>query len=88
MISIRDIGNIRKPIVMNTHDMWPFCGAEHLSFNNRWEEGYSKNNRPSDESGYDLNKYIWNLKKNIGRSHFILFLLADGLQNAYKKAHL
>ncbi len=63
MISIRDIGNIRKPIVMNTHDMWPFCGAEHLSFNIRWEEGYSKNNRPIDESGYDLNKYIWKLKK-------------------------
>ena len=63
MISIRDVGNIRKPVVMNTHDMWPFCGAEHLSFDIRWEEGYSKNNRPSDESGYDLNRYIWNLKK-------------------------
>ena len=66
MISIKNIGEITKPILMNTHDMWPFCGAEHLSFDKRWEEGYLKNNRPYHESGYDLNRYIWKLKKDIG----------------------
>ena len=63
MISIKNIGEITKPILMNTHDMWPFCGAEHLSFDKRWEEGYLKDNRPYNESGYDLNRYIWKLKK-------------------------
>ena len=63
MISIKNIGEIKKPVLMNTHDMWAFCGAEHLSFDKRWKEGYLKNNRPDDESGYDLNRYIWKLKK-------------------------
>ena len=62
-----------------------FCGAEHLSFEKRWEEGYLKNNRPDNESGYDLNKYIWQLKKNIGKNLFILFLLVSGWHNALRK---
>ena len=36
MISIKNIGEIKKPVLMNTHDMWAFCGAEHLSFDKRW----------------------------------------------------
>ena len=57
MISIADIGKINKPVVWTLHDMWPFCGAEHLTFNFRWREGYTRNNRPVDESGFDLNRW-------------------------------
>ena len=88
MISIRDVGNIKKPVVMNTHDMWPFCGAEHLSFNTRWEEGYSKNNRPSDESGYDLNKYIWNLKKKYWKKPFYIVSPSTWIAQCVKKSAL
>ena len=72
MISIKDIGNIKKPIVMNTHDMWPFCGAEHLNFDGRWEKEYSRKNRPEDESGIDLNKYIWQQKKRFWKKPFYI----------------
>ncbi len=72
MISIKDIGDIKKPIVMNTHDMWAFCGAEHLNFDNRWKEGYSRDNRPFDESGFDLNKFIWGLKKRYWKKPFYI----------------
>ena len=29
MLSIEEIGTIRKPVVWTLHDMWPFCGNEH-----------------------------------------------------------
>lgn len=56
-MSIRDIGHIRKPIVWTLHDMWAFCGAEHLTEDQRWRAGYRSNNRPSYESGFDLNRW-------------------------------
>ena len=59
MLSISDIGKIRKPIVWTLHDMWAFCGAEHLTYEGRWKEGYLKNNRPSYESGFDMNRWNW-----------------------------
>ena len=43
MISIAEIGKINKPIVWTMHDMWPFCGAEHLSLDApeaRWRNSY------------------------------------------------
>ncbi|MFD3394310.1 glycosyltransferase [Aquirufa sp. OSTEICH-129V] len=32
LLSISDIGKINKPIVWTLHDMWPFSGREHLSY--------------------------------------------------------
>ena len=88
MMSIKDIANIRKPILMNTHDMWPFCGAEHLSFDKRWKEGYLKNNRPSNESGFDLNKYIWNLKKRYWRKPFYIVSPSRWMAKCVKESAL
>ncbi len=36
MLSISDIAKINKPIVWTLHDMWAFCGAEHISWDKRW----------------------------------------------------
>ena len=88
MISIEDIGNIRKPIVMNTHDMWPFCGAEHLNFNGRWMKEYSRKNRPKNESGYDLNKYIWQLKKRYWKKAFHIVSPSTWMAQCVKKSAL
>ena len=63
MLSVRDISKIRKPIIWSFHDMWPLCGAEHYTEDHRWREGYSAHNRPSWESGFDLNKFTWKRKK-------------------------
>lgn len=57
MMSIADIGNIRKPVVWTLHDMWAFCGAEHYTEDKRWRDGYAANNRPNYESDFDLNRW-------------------------------
>jgi len=66
-LSIADIGRITKPIVWTFHDMWPFCGAEHVTeFGSgaRWRDGYLSQNRPHGDSGLDLDKWTWKRKKN------------------------
>ena len=57
MISIADIGRIKKPLVWTLHDMWAFCGAEHVTGDYRWRDGYMANNRPGYETGFDLNRW-------------------------------
>ena len=63
MLSIANIAKIKKPIVWTPQDMWAFSGAEHYTNDFRWRDGYRANNRPSYESGFDLNRWTWNRKK-------------------------
>jgi|LakMenE18May11ns_1017448.scaffolds.fasta_scaffold9959605_32 glycosyltransferase involved in cell wall biosynthesis len=63
MLSIADIGRIRKPIVWTLHDMWAFCGAEHYTTDCRWRDGYCADNRPAHENGFDLNRSTWQRKR-------------------------
>lgn len=62
MLSVADIGQLRKPVVWTLHDMWAFCGAEHYTEEFRWRDGYAKINRPIYESGFDLNRWTWQRK--------------------------
>jgi glycosyltransferase involved in cell wall biosynthesis len=66
-LSIKQISKINKPIVMTLHDMWAFCGSEHLSIdskNSQFRLGYQEETIASDFiSGINLNKYIWLRKK-------------------------
>jgi hypothetical protein len=64
MISLREIMKINSPIVWTLVDMWLFCGGEHYSDEKRYLQGYLKSNRRKNEGGLDLNRYIWNKKKN------------------------
>ena len=68
MLSISDIGQIKKPIVWTLHDMWAFCGAEHYTQDHRWRDGYLKNNRPANESGFDLNRWTWKRKEKFWKT--------------------
>jgi len=61
-LSIRDVGRLNKPVVWTLHDMWAFCGAEHYTDDDRWQEGYRSDNRPEHESGFDLNRWTWRRK--------------------------
>jgi glycosyltransferase involved in cell wall biosynthesis len=63
MMSVADIGRLRKPVAWTLHDMWAFCGAEHYANDYRWREGYHKHNRPAHESGFDLNRWTWDRKR-------------------------
>ncbi|MCU0427754.1 MAG: glycosyltransferase [Candidatus Kapabacteria bacterium] len=51
------------PTVWTLHDMWTFCGAEHyVGEDTRYIDGYTAQNRPSGESGFDLNRWTWKRK--------------------------
>lgn len=57
------LSRIKTPLVWTLHDMWAFCGGEHYVENHRrYLDGYLKNNRPADESGFDLNRWVWQRK--------------------------
>jgi glycosyltransferase involved in cell wall biosynthesis len=65
LISVREIGKIKKPILWTLPDMWAVLGTEHLlteSDTNRIEHGYLKSNRNKSDKGLDLSRIIWNQK--------------------------
>ena len=62
MMSIANIGRLLKSVVWTLHDMWAFSGAEHFTEDFRWRDGYSRQNRPAHESGFDLNRWTWQRK--------------------------
>lgn len=63
MLSVAAIGDLTMPIVWTLHDMWAFCGAEHYTDDTRWQCGYTSGNRPEQESGVDLNRWVWSRKR-------------------------
>lgn len=57
LISIKEIGRIRKPIVWSMLDMWPFLGAEHYAQEVEARgmiEGFNRGNRPKNDIGIDV----------------------------------
>lgn len=64
MLSVSDVAKIQKPLIWTLQDMWAFCGAEHVTEDRRYIDGYSKSNRPSYESGLDINRFTWARKSN------------------------
>lgn len=66
LISIANIGRITRPVVWTLHDSWTFCGMEHHPLNDedvRFEQGYTRQNRPDYLKGLDLDRWTWNRKK-------------------------
>ena len=64
-LSIREISKLNAPIVWTVHDMWPYCGSEHYTSQNRYIHGYNKFNnlRKNKFFSFDLDKIVWNKKK-------------------------
>jgi glycosyltransferase involved in cell wall biosynthesis len=65
-LSIEEIGKIEKPIVWSMYDMWPFSGTEHYgtdAHDARWRAGYTRRNRPSNESGLDMDHWSFDRKR-------------------------
>jgi len=64
-LSVEDVGRISKPVVWTLHDMWAFCGAEHYAPEDgsaRWRSGYMAENRPAEQKGLDIDRWVWNRK--------------------------
>ena len=62
-ISLKQISKIKTPIIWTLHDMWLYTGAEHYTSDQRFINGYYKNNRDKLEKGFDINRWVWNRKK-------------------------
>lgn len=62
------------PIVWTLHDLWPLCGAEHLPGSHRFEHGYYKKNRPTGDSGIDLDRLVWERKEKSFKNLRITFV--------------
>ncbi len=61
---IETLPKINKPIVWTFHDMWPLAGGEHyVGESLRYKEGYHPSNRPTSETGLDINRWIWERKR-------------------------
>jgi|TARA_B100001964_G_C14239550_1_gene604270 glycosyltransferase involved in cell wall biosynthesis len=88
MISIEQIAKIKKPLVWTLMDMWPFCGAEHYATDNRFLEGYNKNNKPLDTKFIDINRWVWNRKKKILDFDFNIVCTSKWLANKAKESIL
>lgn len=58
------VARLNKPLVWTCYDTWPFAGAEHYAGDcRRAIDGYRPDNRPAHESGFDLNRWVWNRKR-------------------------
>jgi glycosyltransferase involved in cell wall biosynthesis len=92
MLSIEDIGKIRKPIVWTMHDMWAFCGAEHYALEDeklRFVNGYLQDNRANTETGPDFNRKTWMLKKkNWSKQNFSIVSTSKWLYHCAKESVL
>jgi glycosyltransferase involved in cell wall biosynthesis len=88
MLSISDIAKIIKPVVWTLHDMWAFCGAEHISWDKRWKNGYTSSNRPSYEKGFDLNKWTWERKKKYWKNFIYLVAPSNWLTKCIQNSRL
>jgi len=63
MLSVADIGSIKKPVIWTLHDMWAFSGSQHYAQDFRWVEGYTKGNRALSASGFDIDRWVWSRKR-------------------------
>lgn len=88
MLSIADIGRIKKPIVWTLHDMWAFCGAEHLAQDDRWRVGYLKNNNSASKFGFDINRWTWQRKLKHWQKPMNVVTPSNWLANCVRESKL
>ncbi|HIF9430778.1 TPA: glycosyltransferase [Photobacterium damselae] len=91
-LSLKQVSKISKPIVMTLHDMWAFCGTEHLSIDglkSDFRVGYKELSEDSDfVSGLNLNKIVWNRKLKYWRKPFTIVTPSDWLSKCAKESVL
>ena len=68
--------------------MWGFCGAEHISYDRRWKEGYLKKNRPAGEGHFDINRWTWIRKKKYWKNPINIITPSDWMKQNVKKSYL
>ena len=62
MVSIKEISNIKKPVIWTFHDMWPFVGAEHFCYDRGFLNQYKLVSRNKFAYCLDLDRLVWREK--------------------------
>ncbi|MGY5760992.1 glycosyltransferase [Vibrio cincinnatiensis] len=91
-LSIKQISEIKKPIVMTLHDMWAFCGSEHLSNDtdlSQFRIGYHQESNDADYiSGLNINRFVWRLKRKFWVKPFIIVTPSRWMSNCVRDSIL
>lgn len=90
-LSVELIGALKKPVVWTMHDMWPFCGAEHYAEDGsgaRWRVGYSRLNRPVNNGGVDVDRWVWRRKERSWRTPINVVCPSRWLANCVRSSAL
>lgn len=91
MLSIAEIGNLRKPLVWTLHDAWAFCGAEHLldeAGPPRHRDGYRADNRGTSVRRFDLDRWTWGRKRRAWRRPITLVCPSEWLAREARSSML
>lgn len=83
MISIGDISKITKPIVWTLHDMWAFCGAEHVSYDSKYVNGYIQNHKL-----FNLDYRVWRKKKLLWQKPFNIVAPSQWMATCAKSSEI
>ena len=73
-ISLKDLSKVKKKIIWTCHDMWPFIGAYHYSFENNMK------------SINFIDKYILEQKKKLKKKNIYFIGVSKWIQNSIKKS--
>ena len=90
-LSIKEISEINKPIVMTLHDMWAFCGTEHVvtdSDDARFKIGYLPTNRSHQDKNIDLDRINWNKKVKYWKKPFHIVTPSHWLGKCVQESEL
>ena len=88
MISIKNIGTLNYKKVWTFTDMWPMSGTEHYPDYNRYIKGYNSLNKPDENYGIDLDKFIWEKKKKYFKNSFKIISISDWLKKKINQSFL
>jgi glycosyltransferase involved in cell wall biosynthesis len=89
MISISDIPKIKKPIIWTFHDMWPFCGTEHVTYDFRFIHGYHLFAKKGPFPLFDINGLIWHYKIRLwNNKNFTIVCPSNWMSDCVLKSQL
>jgi glycosyltransferase involved in cell wall biosynthesis len=88
-INMKDLKNIKKPIVWTIRDMWPMTGGCHYSMEcKRYETGCGQCPELDSKSDYDLSKFILYRKEKYLPKNMKIVCISTWLEECARKSKL
>ena len=87
-ISIKEIGQIEKPVIWTMHDMWTVCGAEHVCYDDSFLDGYLKALSKTPSIHLLINRFLWSRKKKHWKNSITLVAASSWLTDLARRSEL